>query len=189
MVGLERGDFRNTNPDFLTPLVHDELAYAVRNKLFQNPTRDALSFRNNVRETALPIRQFGVVLTGRWSSAARACIGTASPGASSRTSSSFAATASQNTAPRCSARIAPRKIGASRIADLEADYDRFEYLCGISGKAGNLNGKKIAGGNVFEGPRKRDYPNPPLKHSYSQEMFRTAMTEHGSAPVRFALGQ
>ena len=26
-----------------------------------------------------------------------------------------------------------------------------------------LNGKKIAGGNVFEGPRQNDYPNKPLE--------------------------
>ena len=34
---------------------------------------------------------------------------------------------------------------------------------GISGKAGNLRGKKIDGGNVFEGPRQQEYPTPPLK--------------------------
>ena len=37
--------------------------------------------------------------------------------------------------------------------ELEPYYDRFEKLCGISGKAGNLRGQKIAGGNMFEGPR------------------------------------
>ena len=36
--------------------------------------------------------------------------------------------------------------------ELEPYYDRFEKLCGISGKAGNLQGKKIDGGNVFEAP-------------------------------------
>ncbi len=47
--------------------------------------------------------------------------------------------------------------------ELEPHYDKFEYLCGISGKAGNLNGKIQPGGNPFEGPRSRDYPNPPLR--------------------------
>ena len=45
--------------------------------------------------------------------------------------------------------------------ELEPYYDKFEYMAGISGKAGNLKGKKIAGGNVFEGPRSREYPVPP----------------------------
>ena len=48
VVGLERGDFRNTNPDFLTPIVHDELAYAIRNKLFQDPSRDGRFARHHV---------------------------------------------------------------------------------------------------------------------------------------------
>src|SRR3546814_3498251 len=39
---------------------------------------------------------------------------------------------------------------------LEPYYDRFEYLCGIGGKAGNLGGKTQAGGNPFEGARRRD---------------------------------
>jgi gluconate 2-dehydrogenase alpha chain len=47
-------------------------------------------------------------------------------------------------------------------ADLEPYYDRAEYELGVSGKAGNLQGKKIEGGNVFEAPRRREYPLPPL---------------------------
>ncbi len=181
VVGLERGDFRNTNPDFLTPGVHDELAYAVRHKLFQNPARDTLSFRNNVRETALPVRQFGSFLPGDGLGGA----GAHWNGLTWRFLENEFKLRSNSIA----------KYGASVLgedcttqdwgityADLEKDYDRFEYLCGISGKAGNLNGKKIAGGNIFEGPRKREYPNPPLKHSYSQEMFRKGMTEIGLHP-------
>ena len=49
--------------------------------------------------------------------------------------------------------------------ELEPYYDKFEKLCGVSGKAGNLRGKKIDGGNVFEGPRQNEYPNPPLAQS------------------------
>ena len=47
--------------------------------------------------------------------------------------------------------------------ELEPYYDKFEKLCGISGKAGNLRGHKIEGGNIFEGPRQNEYPTPPLK--------------------------
>ena len=63
VVGLERGEFRNTVPDFLKPNVQDELAYAVRQKLFQNAATDAMSFRNSVRETALPDPPIRLVLT------------------------------------------------------------------------------------------------------------------------------
>ena len=47
-------------------------------------------------------------------------------------------------------------------ADLEPFYDRAEYELGVSGKAGNLQGRKIDGGNVFEAPRNREYPLPAL---------------------------
>ena len=49
--------------------------------------------------------------------------------------------------------------------ELEPYYDKFEKLCGVSGKAGNLRGQKIDGGNVFEGPRQNEYPNKPLAKS------------------------
>lgn len=46
---------------------------------------------------------------------------------------------------------------------MEPHFDRFEYLLGTSGKAGNLKGQKVAGGNPFEDARSRDYPPPPMK--------------------------
>ena len=36
VLGLERGEYRVTDPDFTIPHVHDELAYAVRYRLFQD---------------------------------------------------------------------------------------------------------------------------------------------------------
>jgi len=45
--------------------------------------------------------------------------------------------------------------------ELEPHFNRFEYLYGVSGKAGNLQGKIIPGGNPFEGTRSKEYPNPP----------------------------
>lgn len=34
--------------------------------------------------------------------------------------------------------------------ELEPHFDYFEKICGICGKAGNLNGNIVAGGNPFE---------------------------------------
>ncbi len=42
--------------------------------------------------------------------------------------------------------------------ELEPYYDKFEKVCGTSGKAGNLQGKKIDGGNIFEAPRANEFP-------------------------------
>ena len=40
--------------------------------------------------------------------------------------------------------------------DLEPYYDKVEYDIGVSGKAGNLQGKIDSRGNIFEGPRERE---------------------------------
>ena len=61
-------------------------------------------------------------------------------------------------------------------------YDRFDKLCGVSGKAGNLRGQKIDGGNVFEGPRQNEYPNPPMQMGLSALMFEKASRELGHHP-------
>src|SRR5919108_3069386 len=42
VVGLERGVWRDTVPDFQSPAMHDELRYAVRGDLFQNMAIGAL---------------------------------------------------------------------------------------------------------------------------------------------------
>lgn len=58
--------------------------------------------------------------------------------------------------------------------DLEPYYDRVEYMLGVSGKAGNIQGKKDRAGNVREGPRRREYPNPPLRRSGWTELTADA---------------
>src|SRR5271168_1611460 len=47
--------------------------------------------------------------------------------------------------------------------DLEPYYDTVEHEVGVSGKAGNIQGKLDPVGNVYEGPRQREYPMPPLR--------------------------
>jgi len=178
VVGLERGDYRATNPDFLTPGVHDELGYYQRQKLFQNAARDTYSFRNNVRETALPIRQLGSFLPGDGLGGA----GVHWTGLTWRYLESEFNLRTHYTQKYGAAIFGEDCTSADwglSYHELEPYYDRFEYLAGISGKAGNLNGKKIPGGNVFEGPRKRDYPTPPQKTSHTMELFRKVATDQG----------
>ncbi|HEX5432439.1 MAG TPA: hypothetical protein VFW83_10765, partial [Bryobacteraceae bacterium] len=42
--------------------------------------------------------------------------------------------------------------------ELEPFYDTVEHEVGVSGKAGNIQGKLDPAGNVYEGPRRREYP-------------------------------
>ncbi len=65
---------------------------------------------------------------------------------------------------------------------MEPHYDRFEYLCGTSGTAGNLKGAIQPGGNPFEGPRSRPYPTPAQKQPFSHKLFANAAAELGYKP-------
>lgn len=66
--------------------------------------------------------------------------------------------------------------------DLEPYYDRTEYVMGVSGKAGNINGRMQDGGNPFEGPRQRDYPLPPLRPSAASPRFERVARDFGLHP-------
>jgi gluconate 2-dehydrogenase alpha chain len=67
-------------------------------------------------------------------------------------------------------------------AELEPYYDKFEYVAGVSGKAGNLQGKIQPGGNPFEAPRAREYPLPPLTTILASQMFADAAKNMGYHP-------
>jgi gluconate 2-dehydrogenase alpha chain len=67
-------------------------------------------------------------------------------------------------------------------ADLEPFYDRAEYELGVSGKAGNVQGRKIEGGNPFEAPRRREYPLPPLLADQSGIIFAAGARKLGHHP-------
>ena len=59
VVCLERGRMAETQQDFVMPYVHDELKYDRHSDIFQNLSRETITFRNNLQETALPMRELG----------------------------------------------------------------------------------------------------------------------------------
>src|SRR5439155_25453852 len=67
-------------------------------------------------------------------------------------------------------------------AELEPYYDKFEYMAGVSGKAGNIRGQIQPGGNPFEAPRAREYPLPPLSTVLASQMFGEAAKNQGYHP-------
>ena len=71
------------------------------------------------------------------------------------------------------------------LEELEPFYDKVEYEVGVSGKAGNLQGRIDPAGNIFEGPRQREYPMPPLRGTEFTEVaiFRPRIRPP-SAPFR-----
>ena len=60
------------------------------------------------------------------------------------------------------------------LEGIEPYYDKVEYEVGVSGKAGNIGGKIDPRGNIFEGPRKREYPMPPLRGTGFTERMAAA---------------
>ena len=88
-----------------------------------------------------------------------------------------------------------RRYGAARIPsrstvedwpfgldELEPYYDIVEHELGVSGKAGNVQGKIDPRGNVFEGSRRREYPMPPLRGTEFTEMMAAAARQLGWRP-------
>ncbi|MEI7035321.1 GMC family oxidoreductase [Fulvimonas yonginensis] len=181
VLALERGAWRDTIPDFATDHIQDELRYAVRKQIFEAPERETLTFRNSADQTALPMRHLGSFLPAAGVGGA----GVHWNGQCWRFLPQDFVIRS-HTEQRYGKHFIPPDMNLQdwgvTYADLEPHYDRFEYLCGVSGQAGNLNGTRVAGGNPFEGPRTRGYPLPPLQRSASTVLFDKAAREVGFQP-------
>jgi gluconate 2-dehydrogenase alpha chain len=181
VVGLERGQDRTPGEDFILPGVRDEMKYAQRLELMSDNSIDTVTFRNAAAETALPIRRWGAFLPGE---------GVGGSGIH------WGALCWRNLPTDFRIRSAiEQRYGANAVPqdmtiqdwpvtydELEPFYDRFDKLCGVSGKAGNLRGKIVDGGNPFEGPRSAEYPNPPIKTCRGAMMFGEAATTLGYHP-------
>jgi len=181
VVGLERGEPRYTVPDFQGPAMHDELRFSVRKALMQDNAREAMTFRNTAQQVALPIRRWESFLPGTGLGGAAVHWN----GQTYRFQDSDFQMRSRTVQRYGEKIIAPDLLVQDwgvTAADLEPYYDRFEYLLGVCGKAGNLKGTKVEGGNPFEDPRSRDYPNPPQKEPYGSAMFRKAAAGLGYHP-------
>jgi gluconate 2-dehydrogenase alpha chain len=178
VVGLERGHNRSVK-NWVED--HDELRYAIRYEMFQNAANETWTLRHNLRETALPMRQLGSFLPG-----------TGLGGAGIHWNGQTWRFHPRDFTIRTST---VERYGASAIPEgmtiqdwgitydqLEPYYDRFEYMAGIAGKAGNIKGKLIPGGNVFEGARSREYPVRPQGDTELTSLFRKAAENLGYHP-------
>jgi gluconate 2-dehydrogenase alpha chain len=181
VLALERGVWRDTPTDFAPTFAQDELRYYWRHELFQRPAHETLTIRNNVNQTALPMRRLGSFLPGTNVGGA----GVHWNGQTWRFLPTDFVARSHNL-QRYGAQAVPQDMTIQdwgvTYDDLEPHYDRFEYICGISGKAGNLGGKIQEGGNPFEGPRRREYPNPPMAMTYPPTLFAEAAKSLGHKP-------
>ena len=178
VVVLERGRPRKTD-DYGEDM--DELDYAIRLRMMQDASRETITLRHTASQRALPLRQHGSFLPGSG-------VG----GAGEHWNGVF-----PRILPDCFELLSRsvEKYGAERLPEdhaiqdwgvtydeLEPYYTRTELLLGISGKAGNIRGKRIEGGNIFEGWRSAEYPTPPTKIPQFSGIFRDASKALGYHP-------
>jgi gluconate 2-dehydrogenase alpha chain len=178
VVGLERGPKRSPREDFTIPSVRDDLKYAVRQELFQDTQIETQTLRHSPADTALPLRRLGSYLPGT---------GLGGAGSHWNGTTWRLMPSDHNLRSHLEARYGKNAIPAEMTIqdfpvsydELEPYYDHFEKICGISGKAGNLRGQKIAGGNMFEGPRQNEYPNKPLAQTMAGSIMAEACKSLG----------
>ena len=181
VVAIERGPWRDTATDFLISYAQDELRYRLQHELFLRPAQMSVTFRNNTQQTALPVRNWGAFMLGNGAGGA----GVHWNAETWRFSPTDFVLHTHLT-QRYGASFLPADMTIQdwgiTFEQLEPCYDQFEFLCGTSGQAGNLNGAIQEGGNPFEGPRSRPYPTPPMKQGYGHMLFAEAAKQLGYKP-------
>src|SRR3954467_4150618 len=174
VIALERGPRLRTE-DFAP---QDELRYFQRQDLRPDPKRQPITWRPNTgaRATPIPTLSYGNQAGG----------GTVHYGAVSWRFHDDDFRVRSNTIARYGASAIPEDCSVIdwpvSYAELEPFYDRAEYDLGVSGKAGNLQGHKIEGGNIFEAPRQREFPLPPLFVDNSARIFEAGAKKLGYHP-------
>jgi gluconate 2-dehydrogenase alpha chain len=181
VLALERGENRETVPDFAYPKVNDEIAQSARNGLLQNLGATTVTLRHDKSQTAVPYRQFGSFKPGEGVGGA----GVHWSGVHSRI------TEAELNIPKHYGERYGKKIFSPDMTphdwgvtydDLEPHFDRFEYVIGTSSYAYNIKGQKTGRGNVFEPWRSREFPLPPQRDHPTGQIFAKAVTELGFHP-------
>ena len=153
VLALERGAMGHAK-DAEYPKVLDELAYSVRGKLFQDLSKETVTIRHGVNDVAVPYRQHGSFL-----------LGTGVGGAGFHWNGLHFRVLPEELElrthyeTRYGKPFIPEGMTIQDFGltydELEPCFSKFEYVCGTSGKAGNLEGQIVEGGNPLEGRRSR----------------------------------
>ncbi|QUW20829.1 GMC family oxidoreductase [Sporosarcina sp. Marseille-Q4063] len=168
VIGIERGKERGT-ADYL--MVHDEYRYAIRYELMQDLSKETITFRNNRKMRALPMRQMGSFLLGEG-------LGGAGTHWNGHTWRFLPYDFEIKT-------LTEKKYGKDKLTsdyllqdwgitydELEPYFDKFEKTAGISGEDKN----------PFAGKRKNDFPTPPMIKTPILRKFEKATSNLGYTP-------
>jgi gluconate 2-dehydrogenase alpha chain len=181
VIAIERGPWRDTATDYPPSYAPDEYRYRIQHELFLRPAQTTFTFRNTMKQDALPIRSWGAFMPPN---------GVGGGGVHWNAEMwRFAPTdfvIKSHLTERYGEKFLPEDMTIQdwgvTYDEIEPYYDKFEYLCGTSGTAGNIKGQIMPGGNPFEGPRSRAYPTPAQKQPYNATLFAKAATDLGYKP-------
>ncbi len=176
---LERGGPVRNKAEYAAGM--DELDYEIRLRMMQNIADETVTHRLAGRDRAVPVRQYGSFHPGtgvggsgeHWSAVATRFLPEEFILATHLREKYGSAKLPEN--------LAVQDWGFT-YDELEPNYWRAEQMMGVSGKAGNLRGTLIEGGNIHEGPRSHEFPNPPHPMTYMPSLFRNAAADLGYHP-------
>lgn len=159
----------------------DELDHSIRFGMMQDLSLETVTMRHAANDRAYPLRQYGAFLPGTGVGGAGEHWSGVFPRFLPDAFELYSRTVEKYGAARLPADHALQDWGVT-YDELEPYYTHAENLLGISGKAGNIRGRKMPGGNPFEGWRSAEYPTPPTKIPYFSELFRQGAESLGYHP-------
>jgi gluconate 2-dehydrogenase alpha chain len=178
---LERGGDHRGGPAVRLPSQRDELRWGVHNRLAQDWAVETYTLRHSRNDASLPVRRMEAFLPGEGMG-----------GAANHWNGQTWRWAEYDPVlrTRLESRYGRKAIPADMPiqdwgvtwGEMEPYHDLFERLFGIAGKAGNIKGKIQPGGNLFEGPRSREFPQPPLEITEAGIIFKAAAESLGYKP-------
>ncbi len=166
---LERG--RPRNPKEYSEGM-DEVDYALRLRMMQDPSRDTVTFRHTSADRALPIRQFASFLPGEGMGGAGEHWNGMTPRFQPDVFEVLSRTIKRYGRKRLPDNHAIQNWGIE-YSQIEPYYVLAEQLLGVSGKNES---------NPFAGQRSAPYPTPAMKQSYFATILRDAATSVGYHP-------
>jgi gluconate 2-dehydrogenase alpha chain len=181
VVVLERGGDRTNGAEAKLPTQRDELRWDTHQGLVQDWSVEAYTLRYTSAGRALPVRWNGAFHPGEG-------LGGAANhwnGVTWRWEE-YDPVIRTHYEQRYGSKAVPADMPlqdwGTTYAELEPYHHLFEKLFGLSGKAGNIQGRLQSGGNPFEAPRRDEYPQRPLEPTEAGLVFKATAERLGYHP-------
>ncbi|MCW5294066.1 GMC family oxidoreductase [Verminephrobacter eiseniae] len=178
---LERGGDHTHGAAARLPSQRDELRWGVRQGLMQKWNVQTYSLRHSRSDASLPVRWMEAFLPGEG-------MGGAASHWNGHTwrwagyDPTLRTHYAQRYGSKAIASTMPLQDWGVTYEEMEPYHDLFEKLFGLSGTAGNVNGKTQPGGNPFEAPRRGEYPQKALEITEAGLIFKQAAEKMGYHP-------